>query len=1022
MLGIAMFGGLAYVSLPVSDMPAVDYPTINIGASLPGADPGTMSSAVATVLERQFTSIAGVDSMTSRSSTGSSNVTLQFNLDRDVDGAAVDVQSAIAAVVPLLPPGMPAPPSFRKTNPTDAPIVFTSLISDTLPMSTLDEYAETVIAPRIAMINGVAQVQIGGQQKYAVRVQVDPDRLAASHIGLNDVDTALNQWNVNSPLGELYGPHIAFNLHANGQLMNAEQFRNAVVTERNGRPVYLKDLARVIDSVQDDKQASWVYHTYDHGKRAITIIVFKQPGSNTVEVTNKINQLAPFFNAALPPAAHLQIRGDKSNNIRFAFRDIQLTMLLTVILVVGVICFFLRNVWAALIPSLALPFSLLGTCAVMAVLDFTLDNMSMMALILSVGFVVDDAIVMLENIMRHVEMGETPFDAALKGSKEIGFTIVSMTVSLGAVFIPILFMGGILGRLFREFAVTIVSAILFSGIVSITFTPMLCARLIRVPTREHGALYRATERFFDLLRNLYGWTLRGVLQYRPVMGVTFFAIIGLTLYLFQVVPKGFIPDGDNDQLSISLQAQEGTSFYQMVQYQRQIADIVRQDPNLDYMLATVGGGFGGASGNTANESILLKPRDQRTQNVTEIVESLRPKISRFPGFRAILRIPPAINIGTRGSAASYELTVQSSDVEALARESRRLEAAVARERDFVADVNTDLQIRSPRVNLVVDRDRAASLGLNARAIESALYSGYGPKWSSTIYSSTNQYQVLLEIQQKYQQHADYLSKIYFSTPKGSLVPLSAVIKLKEDVMPQTINHTGTLPSVTISFNLKKGVSLGQAVDRLTQVAVRTLPDTMHVSFTGTAQVFQSSLQNLTLLLIVAIAVVYIVLGVLYESYIHPLTILSGLPSAGVGALLTLILFKADLNIYSFVGLVLLVGLVKKNAILQIDFALEAERKEGKTPREAIYQGCLIRFRPIMMTTMAALLGSVPLALGYGVGGESRRPLGLAVVGGLMVSQLLTLYLTPVVYTYLAGVLEWWRRRSPEALPDLGFTD
>ena len=1022
MLGIAMFGCLAYVSLPVSDMPAVDYPTINIGASLPGADPGTMSSAVATVLERQFTSIAGVDSMTSRSSTGSSNVTLQFNLDRDVDGAAVDVQSAIAAVVPLLPPGMPAPPSFRKTNPTDAPIVFTSLISDTLPMSTLDEYAETVIAPRIAMINGVAQVQIGGQQKYAVRVQVDPDKLAASHIGLNDIDTALNQWNVNSPLGELYGPHIAFNLHANGQLMNAEQFRNAVVTERNGRPVHLKDLARVIDSVQDDKQASWVYHTYDHGKRAITIIVFKQPGSNTVEVTNKINQLAPFFAAALPPAAHLQIRGDKSNNIRFAFRDIQLTMLLTVILVVGVICFFLRNVWAALIPSLALPFSLLGTCAVMAVLDFTLDNMSMMALILSVGFVVDDAIVMLENIMRHVELGETPFEAALKGSKEIGFTIVSMTVSLGAVFIPILFMGGILGRLFREFAVTIVSAILFSGVVSITFTPMLCARLIRVPTREHGALYRVTEWFFDLLRRLYGWTLRGVLQYRPVMGVTFFAIIGLTLYLFQVVPKGFIPDGDNDQLSISLQAQEGTSFYQMVQYQNQIANIVRQDPNLDYMLATVGGGFGGASGNTANESILLKPRDQRTQNVTEIVESLRPKISRFPGFRAILRIPPAINIGTRGSAASYELTVQSSDVEALARESRRLEAAVSRERDFVADVNTDLQIRSPRVNLVVDRDRAATLGLNARAIESALYSGYGPKWSSTIYSSTNQYQVLLEIQQKYQQHADYLSKIYFSTSKGSLVPLSAVIKLKEDVMPQTINHTGTLPSVTISFNLKKGVSLGQAVDRLTQVAVRTLPDTMHVSFTGTAQVFQSSLQNLTLLLIVAIAVVYIVLGVLYESYIHPLTILSGLPSAGVGALLTLILFKADLNIYSFVGLVLLVGLVKKNAILQIDFALEAERKEGKTPREAIYQGCLIRFRPIMMTTMAALLGSVPLALGYGVGGESRRPLGLAVVGGLMVSQLLTLYLTPVVYTYLAGVLEWWRRRSPEALPDLGFTD
>jgi hydrophobic/amphiphilic exporter-1 (mainly G- bacteria), HAE1 family len=1031
MLGITLFGVLAYRSMPVSDLPTVDYPTINVSASLPGADPNTMSSAVASVLERQFTGISGLDSMTSRSSTGSTNISLQFSLDRDIEGAAVDVQSAIAAVTPLLPAGLPAPPSFHKQNPSEQPIIFLSLVSDTLPMSTIDEFAETQIAPRISMINGVSQVQVQGQQKYAVRVQIDPDKLTAKRIGLNEIDSALNNWNTNTPLGILYGPRMEYNIYANGQLMNAEQFRHLIVAWINQRPVYLQDIARVVDSVQDDKQASWLY-TRDEktGKlsssRAVTLSVLRQPGTNTIEVTDRVRALLPLFQAQLPPAIKLLVRGDRSQSIRRAFTDVQVTMLITLFLVIGVIFFFLRKASATTIPSLALPFTLLGTFAIMATLNFSLDNMSMMALILAIGFIVDDAIVMLENIVRHIENGVEPFQAALIGSKEIGFTIVSMTVSLAAVFIPILFMGGILGRLFREFAVTITVAILISGLVSITLTPMLCSRFLHAhdPNERHNFLYRATEWIFKTQFRLYEWSLKGVLKARPVMLAAFFGVIGLTWYLFQVVPKGFIPDQDIDQISLQLLAAQGTSYYKMMEYQKEVAEVVRRDPNVDTFMASVGGGFGGQSGNNAMMNIILKPANERSMTMQQVMDKLRPQIARFPGFQTFLRIPPTINIGTRGSRAAYELTVSSPDTEALARESQKLMTEVEKERDLVTDVNTDLQIKSPRVNVVVDRDRAASLNLDITTIENALYSGYGPKWSTTIYAPTNQYEVLTEIQQKYQEFADYLSKIYFKSTTGQLVPLNEVVKIKEDAMPQSINHTSVLPSVTISFNLQSGKSLGEAVDRLTPVAARTLPDTMRYSFTGTAQVFQQSLANLTLLLIVAIGVVYIVLGVLYESYIHPITILSGLPSAGVGALLTLIIFKVELNIYSFVGLVMLVGLVKKNAIMQIDFALEAERKQGKTPAEAIYEGCLIRFRPIMMTTWAALLGAVPMALGYGSGGEARRPLGLAVVGGLVVSQMMTLYLTPVIYTYMSSLLEWWRRRHPEQLEgaELGFTD
>jgi HAE1 family hydrophobic/amphiphilic exporter-1 len=827
MAGIALFGILAYRSMPVSDLPMVDYPTINVSCSLPGADPATMSSSVASVLERQFTGIAGLDSMTSRSSTGSTNISLQFSLDRGIEGAAVDVQSAIAAVTPLLPAGLPSPPSFRKQNPSEMPIIFLSLVSDTMKMSDIDEFAETQIAPRIAMIDGVSQVQVQGQQKYAVRVQLDPDKLEAKRIGLNEIDNALAQWNVNTPLGTMYGPRTAYNIYANGQLMNAEQFRNLIVSYVNERPVYLRDIANVIDSVQDDKQASWLY-TRDEktGKltasRAVTLSVLRQPGTNTIEVTDRVRNLIPMFTEQLPPSMHLLIRGDRSQSIRRAFDDVQITMLITLVLVIGVIFFFLRNVSATIIPSLALPFTILGAFAIMAVLNFSLDNMSMMALILAIGFVVDDAIVMLENIVRHIEMGTDPFEAALIGSKEIGFTIVSMTISLAAVFIPILFMGGILGRLFREFAVTITVAILISGIVSITLTPMLCSRFLRPhdPNKKHNFVYRATEWFFNQQYRFYEWSLKNVLKARPAMLLAFFGVIALTYYLFQIVPKGFIPDQDIDQISLQMMAAQGTSFYKMVGYQKQVADIIQRDPNVDTFMASVGGGFGGMSGNNANMNIILKPANERTMTMQQVMDKLRPQIARFPGFQTFLRIPPTINIGTRGSRAAYELTILSPDTEALARESQKLQAAVAKETDLVQDVNTDLQIKSPRVNLVVDRDKAAALGLDVTTIEGALYSGYGPKWSTTIYAATNQYEVLTEIQQKYQEYTDYLSKIGFKSKNGTLIPLNEVVQIHEDAMPQSINHTSVLPSVTISFNLQTGKSLGEAVERLGKIAAK----------------------------------------------------------------------------------------------------------------------------------------------------------------------------------------------------------
>jgi HAE1 family hydrophobic/amphiphilic exporter-1 len=1007
MLAILLFGIIGYRQLPVSDLPNVDFPTIQVSARLPGASPDTMASAVATPLERQFSTIAGLDSMTSTNGVGISQITLQFSLSRDMDAAAQDVQAAIARAARILPPNMPSPPSYHKVNPADQPILYLALSSPTLPLSTVHEYAETLLAQRISMVNGVAQVQVYGGQKYAVRVQVNPKALAMRQIGIDEVANAVMNANVNLPVGTLWGTHSAFTVQATGQLMEASQYRSIIAASRNGFPVRLEDLGRVTDSVENDKIAAWYNQV-----RAITLAVQRQPGTNTVEVVDAVKELIKKLRAEIPAAVSLDLTYDRSLSIRESVADIKFTLFLAICLVILVIFLFLRNLSATIIPSLALPFSIVGTFAAMYLLDYSLDNLSLMALILSVGFVVDDAIVMLENIVRHMEQGEGILEAALNGSKEIGFTIVSMTLSLVVVFIPVLFMGGILGRLLHEFAVTISLAVLISGVVSLTLTPMLCSRFLRPPGAiRHGRLYQLSERTFKRMLEAYDWSLKKTLDHGPATLILSALILVATGYLFIIVPKGFLPSEDTNQIIGFTEASQGISFAAMEKRQKEVAAVISEDPNVEAFMSSIGPTGSSPASNTGRLNIRLKPRSERDRTVDEIIQELRPKLSAIPGIQVFLQNPPPVRIGGRLTKSQYQITLQGTDLDALYRFAPLLEARL-KQIPGLQDVTSDLQIKNPQVNIEINRDKASLLGVTAQQIEDALSSAYSSRQISTIYAPNNSFQVILELEPQYQMEPSALGMLYIRSSKGALVPLNAVAKVSTDVGPLTVNHQGQLPAVTLSFSLRPGVSLGEAVSVVQGAARDMLPPTLTTGFQGTAQAFQSSIKGLWILLLMAILVIYIVLGILYESFIHPLTILSGLPSAGVGALLMLLLFNAELDIYGFVGIIMLIGLVKKNAIMMIDFALEAERKEGKSPAEAIYQGCLIRFRPIMMTTMCALLGTLPIAIGFGAGAEARRPLGLAVVGGLLFSQFITLYITPVIYIYLDKIQTRIRERFP----------
>jgi HAE1 family hydrophobic/amphiphilic exporter-1 len=1003
MAALLIFGLFAYTTLPVSDLPPVEYPTISVSAALPGASPETMASTVATPLERQFSTIAGIDNMSSTSALGRTSITLQFVLERNIDAAAQDVQAAISRALRSLPQDLPAPPSYQKVNPADSPILYMILRSKTLLPSEVSEYGDTVIAQRVSMVSGVAQAEVYGLQKYAVRVQMDPDRLASRGIGFDEIREALLRGSVLLPSGALYGDEKSFTVEANSQLKTAAGFRPMIVAWRNGNPVRLEQLGHVLDSVQNDKTIFW-----NNDARAVVVAVRKQPGTNTVEVVDGIKTLLPQIQQQMPAGLELEIGFDRSQTIRDSIADVKFTLMLTVVLVILVIFAFLRNPSATLIPSLAVPLSLIGTFAVMYLLGYSVDNLSLMAMTLSVGFVVDDAIVMLENIVRHLEMGKSRLQAASEGAREIGFTILSMTVSLVAVFIPVLFMGGIVGRLLQEFSVTIAVAVLISGLISLTLTPMLCSRwLKREHDVKHGRLYLLSERAFIGMQQFYGSTLKFVLRHRFATIVVNAGLVALTVYVFLLIPKDFMPAEDIGNLFGGTESAEDTSFAEMARLQRQVTDIVQGHPHVRYAMSGVGGGPTGGGQNSGFMFIRLKDEERPPAGI--ILNQLRAQFAEVPGINVFLRIPPLITIGQTGRAA-YLVSILDADTESLYKSAPQIEAAMQK-LPALQDVVSDLRMRNPRLTVEIDRDRARALGVTPDAIAQTLFSAYGNRQVSTINTATNEYAVILEVLPEFQKDPSGLSRLYMRSGNGSMVPLSAVTVARQGVAALNVNHFGQLPAVNVSFNVRPGSALGDAVDQIERsVEQLGLPDTTRLMFQGTAQAFQESLLSLPMLLLMAVAVIYLLLGALYESFIHPITILSGLPSAGLGALATLLLFNEVFSLYAFVGFILLIGIVKKNAIMMIDFAIHA-RRQGENAYEAIVDGCLLRFRPIMMTTMAALLGTMPIAVGYGAGAEARRPLGLAVVGGLIVSQVVTLYLTPVLYLYFDQFEEFLGRRG-----------
>jgi HAE1 family hydrophobic/amphiphilic exporter-1 len=987
MVAIAVAGIFAYRDLPVSELPNVDFPTISVSASLPGANPQTVAASVATPLENVFASIPGLDSMTSTSYQGGTSIVLQFRLDRNIDAAAQDVQSAISAVQRRLPRAMPNPPSFRKVNPTAPPIFYVSLYSDTLPITKVDQYARNFLATRLSTVDGVAQVNIYGSARYAVRIQADPAALAARKMSLQDLVNAVQLTNVSAAAGALNGPSQTAIVDADGQLSSAAAFRRQIVGYRGGEPVRFGDVARIVDSFENVRQIDWL-----DDRRAVTVAVQRQPDSNTTAIVRDINAVLPDFLAQLPAGIKAKVFYDRSQSIQASINDVQKTLLIAAALVVGIIFVFLRRLSATLIPSLALPISTLGAFAGMALFHFNLDNLSLMALTLSVGFVVDDAIVMLENIVRHVEAGEGLFEAAMKGSREIGFTILSITVSLAAVFIPIFFMGGIIGRLLHEFAITIVIAIFVSGLVSVTLTPMLCARLLghqgeqRLPRWLQGF-----DTAFDAVQSAYQRSLAWSLRHHRLVFASFLASLGLSYVLFAVMPQSFLPNDDYSLLTGAVQTSTRSSYDETTMYVRQVVKIIEADANVEHVQADEGGDM----------TISLKPPSERGLNADQVASELRGKLQGIPGTSVTINNPPTIRVGARGSRSTYQYTLQGVDLAQVQAGAKLLMQALKGDPTIVG-VNSDQDEVAPSVAVTMDREKAAALGITPDQIQAALGAAFGGQQVSQIYASTDQYQVILELLPQYQVDASGLGRLYLTSASGTMVPLTAVTEITRGVMPPTINHQGQIPAITLSFELAPGKALSDAVSAVKAASDRVgLPDGVTGAFAGNASAFQKSSSDMGVLLLVATFVVYVVLGILYESFIHPLTILSGLPSAAFGALLSLYIFKMPLTLYAFVGMIMLIGIVKKNAIMMIDFAISRRRVDpGVSPADAIFDAAVVRFRPIMMTTLAALMGTLPIALGTGMGADSRRPLGVCVAGGLVFSQVLTLYITPVIYLYL----------------------